>query len=147
MSLLAAAISRRPHPARPHFAGIADTAYLATFAAADDRNGILISGFSTSDILRIDKITGMTYAAYSPWASDSDPFAGGLPWTNNFEITNGNGVTTDYWPTHYATAAAAEAAAIASPIYLTGATSYIYWLLDPSPSDNRAGLSIRITQL
>lgn len=121
----------------------ADLAMPGTDAGTSPGSGILFAGLSAEDIVIVHKIPGLTYAAWSVWESDSNPLADGLPWSNSFRVTDDQDQTTSYWPERYATAAEAEAAAIASPIFLTGSSSYTIWLFDSPVEDNRGGFSVR----
>ena len=126
-----------------------DLAFPATSATIDGSYaGIVIDDVEASDLIIIDKPAGLTYPAWSRWLSDSN--GEGLPWGNEFWVTDGEGVTTAYWygtdisQYHYATAAEAEAAVAGRYVVLSGSTSYKVWLNDTPVTDNRGGLSLRI---
>ena len=96
--------------------------------------------------LVIEQTTGLTYEALSRWATDGDALANGLPWGCGFKVKFDNGTYQEFKATMYTTAAIANAAAIAAgPVVLTGHTSYTIFIPDPAPSDNRGGLSLRIS--
>lgn len=131
----------------------ADLAFAATDATLDGSHaGIVISGLSRSDTIVIDKPPGLTYPAYSYWDADDNPYADGLSWTNAFWVTDDagtrsywSGVVTDLIPAErYASAAAAEAAAVGRYVVLSGSTSYKIWIRDTPVYDNRGGLSLRV---
>jgi hypothetical protein len=105
------------------------------------------SGLNKTDTVRIDKVAGMTYQAFSPFPSDDYPAANGKPWTNSFyvRLDDGSDLLCNTPGQPFATAQQAEAAMIANPVVLTGSTSYTLWLYDTIPSDDRGGLSVRVT--
>lgn len=122
-----------------------DLAFPATLATVDGSYaGIRITGVSERDTIIIAKPAGLTYKAWSPWNSDSEPLAHGTPWTNTFKVTDASGNVSEYWSGLFATAAEAEAAFANQFVQLTGSTSYTVWLYDTPVTDNRGGLSLRI---
>jgi hypothetical protein len=140
-------------PMKPPVTFIEDLAFAATSASIGPYAGITInSGFTATDVLIVEKPAGLTYEAWSRWVSDSDPAAEGAPWSNDFWVTNAEDVTTHYWRSSdhpsatddFATAAEADAAVRDRFVYLTGSTSYTFWLNDEPVTDNRGGLSLRV---
>lgn len=101
---------------------------------------------SPDDVLTIEYTNGLTYDAYSWFSTDDDPWCtDGLPWGCQVSV-KADGITTDYRTTHYLTAAEANAAALASgPIILTGHSSYTIFIWDTFSTNNRGGLSLRIS--
>lgn len=135
---------------------ISDLAFPATSAgtASGYAGVVLQGGFTASDVLIIDKPAGLTYQGWSRWSSDTDSRAAGLPWSNDFVVTDADGNDVRYWfgeveddgdvTERYATAAEAEAAYSGRYIALTGSAKYTLWLDDTPPADNRGGLSVRV---
>ncbi len=116
---------------------------------------LLSGGFTADDFIVISKPAGLLYKAWSRWNSDSSPLAAGLPWHNDFWVTDQFGVTTQYWfgsleedtdPTlRFATPDEAEAYFSNQKIILTGSDSYRIRINLHSPiTDDRGGLSIRV---
>jgi hypothetical protein len=103
--------------------------------------GIAFNGLNPAFAYRVE-VVSRVYTTWSRWASDGVA-DGGLPWECSFAVTTGAG-TTDYLTARYATAAAAFAAA--TPITITGHTTYTFWLYDNILGDNRGGLSLAIYQ-
>lgn len=130
----------------PETVFIEDLAFPATSAAVGPYAGVTInSGFTADDVLIVSKPAGLTYQAWSRWSSDDDPNAGGLPWANDFRVTDDNDETTAHWITpRTATAAEADSAFRDRFVALTGSTSYAFWLQDEPVHDNRGGLSLRV---
>jgi hypothetical protein len=114
----------------------------AQLADVTGANGVTLTGFLTTDVVTITQPSGLTYGGWSRWPADDDPNASGLPWECSFRV-RANGVETDYLTSRYATQAAALAAAQASPVILTGASSYTIWLYDDVLL-NRGGVSLRV---
>lgn len=101
---------------------------------------------SPFDTLTIEHTAGLTYDAFSYFATDGDPAAGGLPWSCQVSVKTEDGTITHYRTARYATAAAANAAALAAgPIVLTGHTAYTVYVWDTYSSNNRGGMSLRIS--
>jgi len=134
---------------------IDDLAFAATSASVGPYAGVTISsGFKSTDILIVSKPANLTYKAWSYWLSDGNPLAEGLPWTNAFWVTDDNNQTTLYWggevdetgrvTERYATADEADAAHAEDFVFLTGSTSYTFWIQDSPVNDNRGGLSLRV---
>lgn len=118
-----------------------------TYCGSSDAVAYTLGGFSADDVVVLDIIDGFTYDGWSPWSSDGDPLAGGTPWTRFFTVKAG-ATQTNYHESYYITAAEALAADMARvPIYLTGETSYKIWMYDGAPSDNRGGLSMRVSKI
>lgn len=122
-----------------------------TYAGPTSAVGYTLSGFNANDLVMLDHPGDGTYAAWSPYSSDSE--GGGYPYATHFSVTAG-ATTTTYWQTsgnlggRFATAAAADAyAQDQAPIYLTGATSYTLWMYDDPAADNRYGLSLRVSKI
>lgn len=101
---------------------------------------------SPFDVLTIEYTQGLTYDAFSYFPTDGDPDASGLPWSCQVSVKTDGGTITDFRTTRYATAAAANAAALASgPITLTGHTTYTVFIWDNVAANNRGGLSLKIS--
>jgi len=101
---------------------------------------------SPFDVLTIEYTQGLTYDAFSYFPTDGDPAASGLPWSCQVSVKTDGGTITDFRTTRYATAAAANAAALASgPITLTGHTTYTVFIWDNVAANNRGGLSLKIS--
>lgn len=133
----------------PETVFIDDLKFPATSAALGPYAGITLdSGFAEDDVLIVSKPVGLTYKAWSRWDRDSEPAAGGLPWANDFWVTdNKTGLTTHYWAgdnQRYSSQNQAEAAYSDKYVILTGSTSYTFWLFDEPVTDNRGGLSLRV---
>lgn len=133
---------------------IDDLKFPATSASVGPYAGVTInSGFTANDVIIVSKPENLTYKAWSYWLSDSNPLAEGLPWTNAFWVTSDSG-TTLYWggevdeagkvTERYATLEEANAAHANDFVYLTGSTSYTFWIMDTPVNDNRGGLSLRV---
>ena len=110
--------------------------------------GIRLDGVSSDWVLRLDMPVGGTYTGWSPWPSD---FASEVPspptsWGNAFSVNNADGSIASFGANAVATSAEAARAAFA-PVTITGYKSYVFWISDTNPSDNRGGLSIRVTKL
>lgn len=138
----------------PEVTFIEDLKFPATSASVGPYAGVTInSGFTANDIIIVSKPENLTYKAWSYWLSDSNPLAEGLPWTNAFWVTSDSG-TTLYWggevdeagkvTERYATLEEANAAHANDFVYLTGSTSYTFWIMDTPVNDNRGGLSLRV---
>lgn len=88
------------------------------------------------------------YLAWSGYSTDSIP----KPWILSIswrQVAIGGG-TSDVIVTAnnaFAEATAAEVHPLWVPLYFTGNTDYYFWLNDPNPTDNRGGLSVRMTEL
>lgn len=112
----------------------------------------LIDGLDPADVLSITVPGGLTYEAWSRWASNG--FNGGLTWENGFWVTTDSDITTPYldsYPattTYFATPAEAAAYAAVQPAtLLTGSSSYKIHFNDWVVNLNRGGLSLRIEKL
>jgi len=123
---------------------ISDLAFPATIATVGSYAGITIStGFTVNDIIIVRKPPGLTYKAWSGWTSDGGA-PGGLAWSNNFKVTTDIFQTKEYWPGLYATQDLAQAAVDNQVVYLTGSTSYTFFVPHIPVAENRGGLSIMI---
>ncbi len=123
----------------------ADTAFDALNADLVGANGLVVS-LAASDTLMIEQTTGLTYEAFSYFPMDSDPAAGGLPWSCQISVKTEDGTVTHYRTTRYATAAAANEASItAGPISISGHTTYTIFAYDTFSSNNRGGLSLKVS--
>ena len=123
---------------------IDDLKFAANLATTDGSAGITInSGFTSNDILVVEKPKGLAYKAWSNWSSDTNPDAGGKPWTNKISVTAGD-KTTEFWDEYFQTANEAEDYASNLYFTLTGSDSYKFWINDIPPTDNRGGVSLRV---
>lgn len=129
----------------------ADMAFDAQLATVDGSYaGAVISGVSADDFVVIDKPPGLTYQAFSYWATDAAAAPVGLPWSNEFSVLDEFGVETRHWGSDveasgmYATPAEGEAAVAGRFVFLRGSTEYKVFINDTPPTDNRGGLSLRI---
>ena len=123
---------------------IDDLKFAANLATTDGSASITInSGFTSNDILVVEKPKGLTYKAWSNWSSDTDPSAGGKPWTNTISVTASD-KTTEFWDEYFQTANEAEDYASNLYFSLTGSDSYKFWINDIPPTDNRGGVSLRV---
>ncbi|MBK7804303.1 MAG: hypothetical protein IPJ55_16910 [Chloracidobacterium sp.] len=114
-----------------------------------DADGVGVNGgtysLSPLETLTIEYTQGLTYDAFSYFPADGDPAAAGLPWSCQVSVI-ADGVTTHYRTTRYATAVAASAAAIASgPITITWHSAYTVFIWDTFATNNRGGLSLKIS--
>lgn len=135
---------------------IEDLAFPATQASVGPYAGVTIDdGFSPDDVLIVMKAPGLTYQAWSRWATDDHEniVEGGHPWMNDFMVTDDQDNTAQYWhdpdaehPSEWGspTPEDAEAAVRNRFVMLTGSSSYTFWLEDDPVHDNRGGLSIRV---
>lgn len=133
-----------------------DLQFSAQNASIGPYAGITInSGFTANDVIVVSKVPGLTYKAWSYWQNDDDPRAQGKPWTNAFWVTDDKDNTTLYWggeldedagavTERYATQLEADSAHSNDYVFLSGSTSYTFWINDAPAYDNRGGLSIRV---
>ena len=109
---------------------------------------VTLDGMNPSWILSLEMPTGQTYTAWSAWSSDGDSEQSGLTWLHDFSVQTAAG-TTAYGTglgLRYSTPELARAAFSGGAV--TGHSSYKFFLVDPGTySDNRGGLSIRVTKL
>jgi len=116
---------------------------------------VTLGPFDADDVLVVTKPGGLTHAAWSRWSSDGNPLAAGLPWTNDFWVTDDGSNVAQYWfgslevdgdPTQrFASAAAAEAAFAGQSVSLTGSTTYTFDIQQHTPiTDDRGGLSLMV---
>ncbi|MDH1406218.1 hypothetical protein [Acinetobacter johnsonii] len=121
----------------PSVSFIDDLKFPANLATADGSAGITISGgFTAKDVLVVEKPKGLTYKAWSRWAS-------GDQWENLISVTHSNRTTT-FWEGVFASPEEAEEYASNHYFTLTGSTSYKFWIDDIPPNDNRGGVSLRV---
>lgn len=134
---------------------LADVNIDATLASVDGEYAGLIldaevDGFTADDVFIVDKPVGLNYVAWSRWNSDDAPPAEGLPWGNEFYVTDASDTTTRYWggdevnSKHYATEEEAQDAVLGLSVIITGSTHYTIWLQDSPVWDNRGGFSARV---
>lgn len=117
----------------------------ATIAGLTPINGVTLDDLLPSDELSVTWLADGPFSAWSPWPSDSEPGAGGNPWTAEFTVTDADAETT-YRATRYPSAVAAFNAAVgAGPVLLTGYTSYTFWIRD-DVLFNRGGLRLQVTR-
>lgn len=126
---------------------IEDLAFAANLATTDGSAGITISsGFTAKDYLIVEKPKGLTYKAWSEWATDTDGnmHEPGKPWCNRIAVTSGSSAFVEYWDKWFATQDEAEAYASNRYFILTGSESYKFWINDIPPTDNRGGVSLKV---
>jgi len=118
-----------------------------------DLEGVANAGFTSANGVTIAVDSTARYAVnvvsrrFMAWSRFANAAAAGGPdWECNFRITDPSG-TTDYLPSRYTTPAAANAAASAFTVEITGQNSYTFWLFDNLVSDNREGLSLTVTRM
>lgn len=110
--------------------------------------GIRLDGMNADWVLRLDMPAGGTYVAWSPWSSDYSAEVPSPPnaWGNAFSVTNADGSTAAFGANAIASSDTAARAAFAA-VTITGYRSYVFWINDPNPGDNRGGLSVRVTKI
>jgi hypothetical protein len=101
--------------------------------------GVSVSGFDPAQTYRATLLQPPRQA----WSAfPTDGSNGGLTWNCIYRIN-----TTVFSPApapNYATAALAFAASSDFIARVIGSSTYVFWMSDPNPSDNRGGLTIRI---
>ncbi|WP_426978730.1 phage tail protein [Acinetobacter johnsonii] len=125
---------------------IDDLKFAANLATTDGSAGITInSGFTSNDILVVEKPKGLTYKAWSEWNRDNDPalHEPGKPWCNRVAVTTDSSFN-EYWDKWFSTPDEAEEYASSRYFTLTGSSSYKFWVNDIPPTDNRGGISLRV---
>lgn len=126
---------------------ISNISILGINATADASSGTVTisSGFTDKDWLVVEKIPGNVNKAWSNVSSDSQ--MGGKSWTNNFRVSDSYGTATNHWSNFYATADQARDAAIIDPVFISGSSSYTFWLPDSIASDNRGTWSVKVSSI
>jgi hypothetical protein len=128
----------------------ADTAIPANNSTLDGLTGGVTFTLGAGESLRIEKVPGLTYDAWSFTPYDAYP---GFPhpYRADFAVRDASGTITHYWgdaSVMYDTMADAYAHMLAQPpVILTGSTSYTIFLYDATVDDNRGGLSLVVYKI
>lgn len=129
---------------------LSDTALNATELAHTNPLGVTFSA-NPSDVLRISKVDGLAFKAYSAWPDDDatipPPPIAGHTWLNAFNLTI-DGVSSFYWDeSYYRRENDAYTACLGREVFATGGSSYTISIYDPAPTDDRGGFSVRVERV
>lgn len=125
----------------------ADTAIPANNSTTDGLTGGITFTLGLGESLRIKKVPGLTYDAWSYTPFDGYP---GFPgdWRADFSLRDADGNITHHWGSPavtYEGQAAAYAAMLAfGEETVSGSSSYTIFPYDAAVNDNRAGLSVQV---
>lgn len=120
--------------------------------ATDPGNGVVLSGFQTTDVLDVMAVDnssgGGGFVAWSAWNSTNCTIAGTgcRGWLNNFWVwfddVSGN---QQLFGSALRFPTAQDALDAAIPVQLTGYSSYRFLIDDQSFADNRGGISLSVS--
>jgi len=128
----------------------ADTALSANSSTTNGLSGGLTFTLGAGESLRIKKVPGMTYEAWSYTPFDGYP---GFPgdWRADFSLRDAEGNITHHWGSPsvtYEDRDDAVAYALAQPpVTVSGSSSYTLFLNDAATNDNREGLSVQVYKI
>lgn len=134
-------------PASSQIVNLDSTTDGGSDATAGLANGVTISGFNPADVLQLTLPTGQTWIAYSPWGVPalSGPQTGSVTTFKVIRDADTGDVSTFGEGGPFDGFEAARAAFTTA--FITGNSSYTFYIEDTPLADNAGGLSIQVDLL